>query len=425
MSHEVWPAPRARHPVIGTVEIPGSKSITNRALLLAALADGPSRIVRPLRSRDTELMAGALRSLGVPVREQDGAWVVAGGAPLHGGCHIDVGNAGTVARFLPALATLAAGPVALDGDPRVRERPLAPLLAALRNLGAEIDDAGRGRLPLVVHGHGRLAGGTAEVAASESSQFVSGLLLAAPRFDAGVAVHAVGPVPSAPHLAMNVDLLRAFGAQVEASERRWVVAPGRLTARELTVEPDLSSAAPFLAAAVATGGRVRVAGWPADSRQPGAALPGFLAGFGAQVLVEPAGLSIVGAGRPGGLDADLADYGELVPVLAALAALGSRPSRFRGIGHLRGQESDRLAALARELTALGGDVRETADGLAFRPAKLHGGVFATYDDHRLAMAAAVLGLVVPGLAVANVATTDKTLPGFARRWTELVSGRAA
>ncbi len=418
-----WPAPRAAAPVDAVVDVPGSKSVTNRALVLAALADGRSRVRNPLRARDTKLMAAALRALGVGVADDSDDWLVTP-APLHGEATVDVGLAGTVLRFVPPLAALADGPVRFDGDPRARQRPLAPLLTGLRALGASIDDGGRGGVPLTVHGAGRLPGGRATIDASGSSQFVSGLLLAAPRYERGLRLRhaAAQPVPSGPQVAMTVHMLQDAGAGVESDPdgRGWTVAPGRLSGRDLTVPPDLSSAAPFVAAALATGGRVRVPGWPRHSDQPGDRLPELLARMGATCLLDGGGLTAISGGRLDGLDADLGDCTELVPVLVALAALARTPSTFRGIAHMRGHETDRLAALATELTGLGGDVTETGDGLRVVPRPLRGGVVRTYHDHRLAMAAAVLGLAVDGVLVEDVATTGKTVPDFVERWTGML-----
>jgi 3-phosphoshikimate 1-carboxyvinyltransferase len=423
-----WPAPTASGAVDAVVTVPGSKSVTNRALVLAALADGPSTIRGPLRARDTLLMAGALRALGVDVADRGLDWRVEPAA-LRGPAVVDVGNAGTVLRFVPPLAALADGPVRFDGDARARERPVAPLLGALRELGADIDDGGRGALPLTVRGAGHLPGGAATIDASSSSQLVSGLLLAGSRYDKGIALrHAGPPVPSSRQLAMTVHMLREAGAVVTEEStpdgREWTVEAGRLKATEWTVAPDLSTAAPFVAAALVTGGRVRVPGWPRLAHQPGDRLPELLERMGARCELDAGGLTVRGGGGIAGLDADLADCGELTPVLAALAALAGSPSTLRGVAHLRGQETDRLAALARELTRLGGAVTETADGLRIVPRPLHGGVFATYQDHRLAMAAAVIGLAVPGVAIRDVATTGKTIPDFPARWSAMLAGPA-
>lgn len=423
MASDLWPAPVAAHAVTATVTAPGSKSVTNRALVLSALAEGPSRLRRPLRSRDTDLMAAALRALGTSVADDDGDWVVTP-ATLRGPASVDVGLAGTVMRFVPPVATLADGPVAFDGDTAARTRPLRPLVEALRSLGADIDDGGRGALPLTVVGHGGLPGGRVDIDASASSQLVSALLLSAAAWDAGVVVHHVGarPVPNAPHLAMTTSMLRARGVDV-ADERAdvWEVHPGRVRASDEVIEPDLSSAAPFLAAAVVTGGRVRLRDWPASSSQPGRDLPRLLEAFGATVEVG-ADLLVTGGGAVSGADLDLRDCGELTPVLAAVAAVADGPSTFTGIGYLRGHETDRLAALARELGGLGARVEELDDGLLIEPKPLHGGVFHTYADHRMAMAAAVVGLVAPGVLVEDVATTAKTYPGFADAWQSMLTG---
>jgi 3-phosphoshikimate 1-carboxyvinyltransferase len=418
----------AEGPIVARVGVPGSKSATNRALVLAALADGPSTLVRPLRSRDSSLMAGALRALGTTVesaKAADGspAWHVVPGS-LHGGCRIDVGNAGTVMRFMLPLAALAYGPVTFDGDPRARERPLGALVGALIGLGARVDDNGNRRLPLTVHGTGGLSGGLVEIDASPSSQFISALLLAAPRFDQGVEVrHVGGRLPSLPHIAMTVAMLRHAGAQVDDGvPGRWRVAHGALWGEQTVIEPDLSNAAPFLAAALVTGGTVTIPDWPEQTTQPGAALPEIFTRMGGSAELTSDGLRFTGSGRITGIDADLHDVSELTPVVAAVAALADSPSRLRGIGHMRLHETDRLAALTKEINGLGGDVVESPDELEIRPRRLHGGVFATYDDHRVATAAAVLGLVVPGIAIENVGTTAKTLPDFTSRWTAMLAG---
>src|SRR5690606_6293498 len=422
MSSPHWLAPVAPAPVDATVTLPGSKSMTNRALVLAALAGGPSRLVRPLRSRDTDLMAAALRALGTEIDEDGGDWRVVPGE-LRGPARADTGLAGTVMRFLPPVAALASGEVAIDGDPRARERPMGPIITALRALGAEIDDGGRGALPFTVRGTGAVQGGRVTIDASGSSQLVSGLLLAAPRFDKGVEVRHEGPpVPSAPHLAMTVHMLREAGASVETDRDLWRVAPGPLRGREWAIEPDLSNAAQFLGAALVTGGRVTVPGWPSETTQPGDALRGLLAAMGAEVSLGPDGLTVRGSGGGfSGPDADLPAVGALTPVRAAIASRADSPSRLTGSAHLRGHETDRLAALVTEINGLGGDVRELPDGLEIRPRPLRGGVFRTYDDHRMVMAAAVLGLAVPGIEVENPGTVGKTLPYFTESWASMLA----
>ncbi|MFI9099378.1 3-phosphoshikimate 1-carboxyvinyltransferase [Streptomyces fildesensis] len=427
----LWPAPVASGPVDATVTVPGSKSVTNRALVLAAHASEPGWIRRPLRSRDTVLMADALRAMGVQIDEQVNtggggeAWRVIP-AGLHGPARIDVGNAGTVMRFLPPVAALADGPVRFEGDPRAYERPLQGVIDALRTLGARIDDEGRGALPLTVQGAGSLSGGPVEVDASSSSQFVSALLLSGPRFNQGLELRHTGrTLPSLPHIRMTIDMLRVAGAKVDAPQdggepNVWRVAPSALLGRDLTVEPDLSNAAPFLAAALVTGGRVTVPDWPERTTQPGDALREIFTRMGGTCELTEQGLTFTGTGRILGLTADLHEVGELTPVIAAVAALAESESVLSGVAHLRLHETDRLAALVTEINGLGGDAIETEDGLRIRPRALRGGVFHTYEDHRLATAAAVLGLAVPGVQVENVATTAKTLPEFPELWTEML-----
>jgi 3-phosphoshikimate 1-carboxyvinyltransferase len=422
-----WLSPHAIVPVTATVVLPGSKSLTNRYLVLAALANGPSRLRRPLRSRDTTLMAAALRCLGAMVTDAGGSepdgddWLVVP-ASLSGTTSVDCGLAGTVMRFLPPVAALASGPVAFDGDPHARLRPMAQVINSLRTLGARIDDDGRGTLPFTVYGSGRVPGGSVTVDASASSQFISALLLAGPRFEQGVTIHHEGaPVPSQPHIAMTVEVLRDCGVVVDDSVvDTWRVEPSQIRALDVDVEPDLSNAAAFLAAAVVTGGTVRVPGWPQHTTQAGDAIRDIFDAMGADVLLERSGLTVTGNHQISGLDVDLHGAGELTPVIVAVAALADSPSRIRGIAHLRGHETDRLAALFTEVNALGGSVEQTEDGLRITPKPLQGGRFRTYDDHRMAMAAAVLGLRVPGVVIENVETTAKTLPEFAARWTGML-----
>jgi len=424
-STEPWRAPRVSGPVEATVVVPGSKSITNRALLLAALAGAPSTLGRALLARDTRLMASALTALGTAVEiEADQVRVTP--APLRGPASVDCGLAGTVMRFVPPVAALADGRVDFDGDPRARERPMGAILDALRQLGVGISPTATG-LPFGIDGSGAVAGGVVEVDASSSSQFVSALLLAAPRYDRGIDIRHEGkPVPSLPHIEMTVAMLRERGVAVDDSEpNRWVVAPGPVAPVDGPIEPDLSNAAPFLAAAVVTGGRVRVPHWPDRTSQAGDQLRTIFALMGATVEQDSGGLTVEGSGEVAGVDLDLHDVGELTPVAAAVAALASGPSYLRGIAHLRGHETDRLAALSTELTRLGGDVTETPDGLEIRPRPLTGGVFRTYHDHRMAHAAAVLGLVVDGVEVENVETTSKTHPDFVGAWTAMLDDRSA
>ena len=426
-----WPAIfRGATPVDISVVIPGSKSVTNRALILAAQAKSPSTLRRPLVSRDSELMVAGLKALGIGIEEAtvvvDGneelQWIVTP-APMHGGVRVDVGNAGTVMRFLPPLAGLATGEVNFDGDPRSYERPLGPVIKALEELGVSIDHEDRYSLPLKLHGTGKISGGEITIDASESSQFLSALLLVAPSFTNGITVkHKGGSLPSMPHIEMTVEMLRQFGASVEVDSvaQTWSVKPGALHGLDLVIEPDLSNASPFLSIAMVCGGRVAIADWPLKTTQPGDQLRAILSDMGAQFSFGDNGLTIIGTGKIHGIDVDLHDVGELTPSIAALCALADSPSHLRGIGHLRKHETDRLAALTREINALGGNVIEEETALHITPAPLHAGVFHTYDDHRLATAGAVLGLVIEGIEVENIATTRKTLPDFPGLWSSLL-----
>ena len=418
---DAWAAPYARGPVRATVSLPGSKSLTNRALVLAALADGPSVVRRALRSRDTLLMAGALTAMGTVIGTSADDWTVAPAA-LTGGGTVDCGLAGTVTRFVPPVAGLADGPVAFDGDPHMRSRPVGEVLTALRALGVRIEG---GRLPFTVHGTGHVTGGRVVLDASGSSQFVSALLLTGARFDRGLdLIHDGKAVPSQPHIDMTIALLRRHGVEVDDAEpARWRVAPGPVHAVDHTIEPDLSNAAPFLALAATTGGSVTVRDWPAETTQAGDALRDLFARMGCTVERDDAGLTVIGGDRISGIDVDLHDIGELTPVVAALCALADGPSFLRGVAHIRGHETDRISALATELRGLGADVTELPDGLELRPAALHGGLFGTYADHRMAHAAAVLGAAVDGVLVDDIGATGKTFPDFPEVWAGLLEAR--
>lgn len=421
-----WTAPTAAGPVHATVRVPGSKSQTNRALLLAALGaagGGTATLSGALRSRDTDLMIAALSTLGLHVDGVDTQLRVHGAIAPPPAATIDCGLAGTVLRFVPPLAALGEAAVTFDGDAAARVRPIAPLLAALGELGVTIDgDA----LPFVVRGRGGVPGGTVRIDASASSQFLSGLLLSGAAFRDGLTVvHTGASVPSAPHVAMTVRMLRAAGVDVDDTQpHRWRVEPGPVTARDWVIEPDLSNAVPFLAAAVVTGGTVRLAGWPADSVQPAERIVELLRLIGAEVTGSDEYLQVRGVGDYDGFDVDLHEVGELTPAVAALAAL-ARPgstSRLSGVAHLRGHETDRLAALAAELTRLGGRCQETDDGLVITATALHPGVWRAYADHRMATAGAIVGLRTAGVEVDDIATTAKTLPGFELLWAQMLAG---
>ena len=402
--------------------LPGSKSITNRALILAALADGESTIRGTLRSRDTDLMIDALRLLGVQI-DGDGTDVTVRPGILHGAA-IDCGLAGTVMRFLPPLSVLAEGNVAFDGDAQARIRPLGVVLDALRGLGAQI---GGNALPFTVFGTGALEGGVVDIDASGSSQFVSGLLLSGARYRHGLTVrHRGKPVPSMPHIDMTIQMLEEAGVAVTtehdgAGLDTWTVRPSSIRAVDWVIEPDLSNATPFLAAAAVTGGRVTVPNWPASTTQGGNAIREILEQMGCEVEWGDGALTVRGPQRLRGIDIDLRATGELAPTVAAMAVLAESPSRLRGIEHLRGHETDRLAALAAEITALGGDAVETEDGLAITPAPLHGGTWHSYADHRMATAGAIVGLRVPGIVVEDIETTGKTLPDFPAMWAGMLA----
>ncbi len=425
----MWRAPfRGLNPVHATITIPGSKSVTNRALILSALAQTPSILRRPLRSRDTELMAQGLRSLGVGIEESvdlnsDELWTVTPG-PLFGPASIDVGNAGTVMRFLPPLAALARGLVNFDGDPRSHERPLGPVITALENLGVSIDHKNRFALPLTINGSGSLKGGVIEIDASSSSQFVSALLLVGPAMKEGITVRHIGKtLPSQPHIDMTIEMLRLFGAVVDDSQlTEWRVEPGNLMGQDLVIEPDLSNAAPFMSMALVCGGSIVIRDWPRRTTQPGDALRDIFTRMGGIVEFVSDGLKISGDGNIRGIDIDLHDVGELTPSIAAVAALADSPSSLRGIGHLRLHETDRLAALTREINGLGGKVTEEESALHFQPSPLHSGAFHTYEDHRLATAGAVIGLRIEGVEVENIETTRKTLPDFPGLWSSTLNG---
>ena len=424
----LWPAPfRGKKPIHATVVIPGSKSVTNRALILAALAESPSTLRRPLISRDTTLMKNGLIAMGIGVEDiyvnDEHQWHISPHT-LVGPAVIDVGNAGTVMRFLPPVAALANGEISFDGDSRSHERPLAPVIRALEELGVIVEHQQRYSLPMVVHGTGTLRGGEIDIDASASSQFLSALLLIGPATLKGISARHIGPsLPSMPHIEMTVAMLRDFGAEVDVDHQRntWRVHPAQLHGEDLVIEPDLSNAAPFLSIAMVCGGSITISDWPVRTTQPGDHLKEIFTEMGALATVNESGLTLRGDGEIHGIDIDLHDVGELTPAIAALAALADSPSHLRGIGHLRLHETDRLAALTREINALGGNVTEGASSLHITPAPLHGGIFHTYDDHRLATAGAVLGLTTPGIEIANVATTAKTLPDFPALWSHLIA----
>lgn len=428
-----WRAPTAVSPLEATLAIPGSKSLTSRELVLAALADGPGRVHLPLHSQDSERMVGALRTLGARIEPAagDGAfgddWIVTPPAPFSDGGEIDCGQAGTVMRFVAPLAGFARGDVLLTAHETALHRPMGELIHALRDIGLDIDDGGHWSLPFVVRGHGHVRGGEVHMDASRSSQFVSGLLLAAPRFDVGLhLIHTGERLPSMPHIEMTVEALAHRGVHVERpAPNEWIVAPGAIRAKDVTIEPDLSNAAPFLAAAMVAGGSVTVADWPSASTQPGALLGDLLHRAGARVARRGGAFTVTRTGPLRGFDVDLSAAGELAPTIVGLAALASTPSSITGIGHIRLHETDRIRALVDGLNALGGEAIELPDGIRIVPRPLHGGPWRSHHDHRMATTGALLGLSVPGIEVDDLGVTAKTLPQFEQLWKQMLAGSGA
>jgi 3-phosphoshikimate 1-carboxyvinyltransferase len=428
-----WSAPfrsgltAASKPISATVTIPGSKSATNRALILAALATTPSRIRKPLSSRDTDLMVKGLQSLGCKIEQiktdQGFDYQVIPGK-LTGPAQIDVGNAGTVMRFLPPIAALATGLIYFDGDERSHQRPIAPVLTALEQLGVSVEHNNKYKLPITINGDGKIKGGTVEIDASASSQFVSALLLVAPATQEGITIKNIGPsLPSAPHIEMTIQMLEKFGATVQRTSSSWSVTPCQLIGQDLVIEPDLSNAAPFMAAAMICGGSVQVRHWPLSTTQPGDQLRSIFTKMGAKVELNASSLTITGSGKIHGIDIDLGDVGELTPSIAAIASLATTPSALRGISHLRLHETDRLAALANEINNLGGSVIEGPGDLVIKPGKMNASqIWRSYEDHRMATAGAIIGLAVEGVIVENIETTQKTLSDFPGMWQGMLDG---
>ena len=420
----LWPAPyRGNQAIDSSITIPGSKSVTNRALILAALSDSPSVLHKPLHSRDSALMIAGLKALGIDIQEAANGDLTITPAPLFGPAQIDVGNAGTVMRFLPPVAAMAKGLIHFDGDERSHERPLGPVISALESLGVLIEHGSRYSLPMTINANGQLQGGSVEVDATSSSQFISALLLVAPATKEGITViHTGTSLPSLPHIEMTIQMLLEKGVQVDVGQNRWSVKPHVMQGMNSTIEPDLSNAAPFMAAAMISSGTLTIKDWPVKTTQPGDQLRDIFTQMGASVSRNGNDLSITGTGQIHGIDIDLHDVGELTPSIAALCALADSPSYLRGIGHLRLHETDRLAALAREINSLGGSVVEEPTALRINPAPLHSGTFHTYEDHRLATAGAIIGLRVKGIEVENIETTKKTLPDFPKAWAQMLSG---
>ncbi|MGM7666257.1 3-phosphoshikimate 1-carboxyvinyltransferase [Microbacterium sp. A93] len=427
-----YAAPETTSAVNSTLTIPGSKSLTNRELIIAAIADGPGRLLAPLHSDDSLRMVEALRALGIGIEEIEGAGefgpdLLVTPAPLRGGATVDCGQAGTVMRFIAPLAGLAAHDVHVTAHENALHRPMGAMITALRDLGVDIDDEGTWSLPFTIRGQGRIRGGRLEIDASASSQFVSGLLLAAPRFDVGLhLVHTGDHLPSLPHIDMTIESLSRRGIRIERpATGEWLVEAGVPRAKEISIEPDLSNAAPFLAAAMVTGGEVSITNWPLHSTQPGALLPDILQAMGAHVGRHSGTMTVRAGDSIRGLDLDLSAASELSPTIVGLAAFANAPTTIRGIGHIRMHETDRIAALIGNLTALGGEVEELSDGLRVIPRPLHGGHWAAHNDHRMATTGALVGLRVPGVVIDDIGTTAKTLPEFTQLWERMLGGTTA
>ncbi len=423
---EPWLAPVATGPLNAAVELPGSKSLNNRELVLSALADAPTLLTGTLASRDSSLMIDALRALGTQIDVNTDGSILVTPKPFDRSASIDCGLAGTVMRFVPAVSVLANGDVKFDGDEGARRRPMHTTIDSLRSLGTSVTDEGAAALPFTVHGAGKVAGGEITIDASASSQFVSGLLLAAARYEKGLTLRHEGEhLPSMPHIEMTLDCLRKRGVKVSTpAPAVWRVEPGVISGGEVQIEPDLSNAGPFLAAAMVAGGSVFVKGWPDSTTQVGDEFDGILQQMGASIVRENGGLKITGSGKIHGIDIDLSIGGELSPVIAALAAISDSPTVIRGVAHLRGHETDRLAALAAEINRIGGIARETEDGLEIDPSNnLHGALWRTYEDHRMATAGAIIGLRVPGIEIEDITTTSKTMPNFAELWKNMLEAK--
>lgn len=413
-----WAAPLAKSAISGQISIPGSKSLTNRELVLSALASGPSEILNSLDSRDSSLMIQALKQLGSEIESTPNSLRIKP-KPISGPAQIDCGLAGTVMRFVPPVAALAEGEVSFDGDVAARSRPMKTTVDSLRALGVEVSGSG---LPFTIHGTGEVVGGELSIDASESSQFVSGLLLVAARFKNGLTLNHIGKtLPSMPHIAMTIDTLAKRGVKVsKLSETSWRIKPGEISGRTVEIEPDLSNAGPFMAAALVAGGQVTIENWPTSTTQVGNDFVSLLTLMGGKVSRSGTGMSVTGTGEINGIEIDLSSAGELTPVIAALAALAKSKSVISGVAHLRGHETNRLKALVDEINSIGGRATETQDGLIIEPADLRGGLWKTYGDHRMATAGAIIGLRVPRIEIEDITVTSKTMPGFELLWSKML-----
>lgn len=419
----VWQAIRAQSPTSGTINVPGSKSLSNRALLLAAISSGPSKISGLLLARDTKLMINALSQLGAKISVSDNTAQVIPGK-LIGGGEIQVGLAGTVMRFVPFVAALAQGETIFIGDAQASDRPMQVTINSLRQLGVTVDDQGRNKLPFTVYGIGSVNGGEIAIDLSESSQFLTALLLSGALFDQGITIKNTSAfVPSLPHIQMTISMLAEHGVSVQSSENTWQISPSKIKPIDRIIEPDLSNAAVFLAAAMLTEGTVTVSHWPINSNQPSKQIQQIFKQLGAELELTQAGLTLKAPKELVPIQANLSEVGEITPTIAAIAAAASGISRLTGIAHLRGHETNRLAALVTELNKVGIIAHELSDGI-----EINGGTLKdadtelnSYHDHRMATFAALLGLVV-NLSVNDIQTTDKTMPDFANNWNRFITG---
>lgn len=413
-----WAAPMAKSAILAQVGIPGSKSLTNRELVLSALASDPTEILNPLDSRDSSLMIEALRRLGSEIESAPQSLRITP-KPVSGPAEIDCGLAGTVMRFVPPVAALAQGEISFDGDLAARARPMKTTVDSLRALGVEVSGSG---LPFTIHGHGQVQGGEVSIDASESSQFVSGLLLVGAKFRNGLTLNHIGKsLPSMPHIEMTIDTLSKRGVSVtSASNTSWRVEPGEISGGVVKIEPDLSNAGPFMAAAIVAGGSVTIENWPESTTQVGNNFIDLLTVMGGKVSRTGTGMKVTGSGEISGIEIDLSSAGELTPVIAALAALANSKSVISGVAHLRGHETNRLKALVDEINSVGGKAKETEDGLVIEPSELRGGLWKTYGDHRMATAGAIIGLRVPDIEIEDITVTSKTMPGFELLWNKML-----
>ena len=418
-----WHAPTINGAINSTLEIPGSKSATNRAFVLAALGDKNSIITNPLFARDTNLMLEALEKLGCNVVKKSNSVEISPMKKDHDEISIDVGLAGTVMRFVPPLAALSSGTSHFDGDERARNRPMKTLIESLKKLNVKVIDNHQGKLPFSINSDGQITGGEIEIDASESSQFISALMLVGAKFKNGLTIKHVGQnLPSLPHIEMTIEMLNEVGVKTnQINATTWRVENQNISSKNWVIEPDLSNAGPFLAAAMVTKGEIKIKDWPSQTTQAGNSWIEILSMMGANIQLNSKQLILKNESDIKGINYNLNDVGELTPVLVAISLFANSKSEFTGISHLRGHETNRLAALVENITAIGGDATETEDGLIINPKQLHGGVWKSFDDHRMATAGAVIGLKVKDIYVDDIATTSKTLPNFEDMWNKMVN----